>query len=96
MIKKEMKHELEVGASADEIWGVYSSPDLHKYLLVELLPGVFEKHQLLHGNGDVGTVIFVKFVLGTYMYIFFWVKYQVYTYLQCFYSISYLRQIQIG
>ncbi|KAK9109113.1 hypothetical protein Sjap_017173 [Stephania japonica] len=61
MIKKELKHHLEVPVSADEIWAVYSSPDLAKHLLEQLLPGVFEKVKILEGDGGVGTVLLLKF-----------------------------------
>ncbi|KAK9109112.1 hypothetical protein Sjap_017172 [Stephania japonica] len=66
MIRKELTYDLEVAAPAEDIFGVYSSIKLDLYLLVQLLPGVFEKHEVLAGDGDVGTLIYVKFVPGIY------------------------------
>ncbi|KAK9136108.1 hypothetical protein Syun_015438 [Stephania yunnanensis] len=65
MIKKELRHYLEVPVPADRIWAVYSSPDLAKHLLEQLLPGVFEKVKILEGDGGVGTVLLIKFPPGT-------------------------------
>ncbi|KAK9144284.1 hypothetical protein Sjap_004187 [Stephania japonica] len=64
MIRKELKHELPVAASAKEIWGVYSSPDLPK-LIVKLLPSVFEKIEIIEGDGGVGTVLRLTYPPGS-------------------------------
>ncbi|KAI3974539.1 hypothetical protein MKX01_020311 [Papaver californicum] len=48
-MKYELINEFVVAVSADDIWAVYSSPDLPK-LIVELLPGVFEKIDVVEGS----------------------------------------------
>lgn len=66
-IKKELKHELEVAASADDIWEVYSSPDMPN-LIVKLLPSVFEEIEILEGDGGdggVGTILRITFPPGS-------------------------------
>ncbi|KAI3841007.1 hypothetical protein MKX03_018238 [Papaver bracteatum] len=45
-----------MAASAHDVWAVYSSSDLPK-LIVELLPDVFEKIEIVEGNGGLGTVL---------------------------------------
>ncbi|KAK9120540.1 hypothetical protein Syun_018157 [Stephania yunnanensis] len=64
MIRKELKHESPVAASAKSIWGVYSSPDLPK-LIVKLLPTVFEKIEIVEGDGGVGTVLRLTYPPGS-------------------------------
>ncbi|KAF9605401.1 hypothetical protein IFM89_016978 [Coptis chinensis] len=72
-----VQSEYEAAASADEIWAVYSSPDLPR-LIVELMPARYERIDVLKGDGTVGTVIrnflnpgdmdfyFLTFHLGIY------------------------------
>ncbi|KAL5721650.1 hypothetical protein ACHQM5_005270 [Ranunculus cassubicifolius] len=48
--------ELEVDLSAEEMWAVYSSPDLPR-LIVELMPTYFERIDYVEGDGNQGTVI---------------------------------------
>ncbi|PIA64069.1 hypothetical protein AQUCO_00201396v1 [Aquilegia coerulea] len=48
--------ELEVSLSADDIWAVYSSPDLPR-LIVELIPGFFQSIDVLQGDGTQGTIL---------------------------------------
>ncbi|KAF5200241.1 S-norcoclaurine synthase [Thalictrum thalictroides] len=48
--------ELEVDIPADDIWAVYSSPDLPR-LIVELMPARFQKIDVLEGDGTQGTVL---------------------------------------
>ncbi|RZC85919.1 hypothetical protein C5167_026593 [Papaver somniferum] len=64
LIRKEINYETEVQTSADSIWNVYSSPDIHRLLRDVLLPGVFEKLDVIAGNGGVGTVLDIAFPLG--------------------------------
>ncbi|KAK9144287.1 hypothetical protein Sjap_004190 [Stephania japonica] len=64
MIRKELKHELPVAASADDIWEVYSDHDLPR-LIVQLLPSVFEKIVIVQGDGGVGTVLDVTYPPGS-------------------------------
>ncbi|KAL5721646.1 hypothetical protein ACHQM5_005266 [Ranunculus cassubicifolius] len=47
--------ELEVDLSAEEMWAVYSSPDLPR-LIVELMPTYFERIDYVEGQGNQGTV----------------------------------------
>ncbi|XP_026448695.1 S-norcoclaurine synthase 2-like [Papaver somniferum] len=48
----ELINEFDIAASADDVWAVYSSPDLPK-LIVELLRGVFENIEVVEGNGGL-------------------------------------------
>ncbi|KAF5200243.1 S-norcoclaurine synthase [Thalictrum thalictroides] len=63
-VTKGVHHELKVAASADDIWGVYSSPDLAKHL-PDLLPGAFEKLEII-GDGGVGTILDMTFPPGEF------------------------------
>ncbi|KAI3972382.1 hypothetical protein MKW92_027298 [Papaver armeniacum] len=64
LLRKEITYETEVQTSADSIWNVYSSPDIPRLLRDVLLPGVFEKLDVIAGNGGVGTVLDIAFPLG--------------------------------
>ncbi|KAI3962653.1 hypothetical protein MKW92_043689 [Papaver armeniacum] len=55
-MRYELINEFDIAASADDVWAVYSSPYLPK-LIIELLPGVFEKIDVVEGNGGLGTVL---------------------------------------
>nr|AIT42265.1 norcoclaurine synthase [Sinopodophyllum hexandrum] len=61
-IQKVLHHESTVAASAEEVWQVYSSPELPKHLS-ELLPGAFEKVEIF-GDGGVGTILEMVFPPG--------------------------------
>uniref|UniRef100_UPI00017BAF2D S-NORCOCLAURINE SYNTHASE n=1 Tax=Thalictrum flavum TaxID=150094 RepID=UPI00017BAF2D len=63
-VTKVIHHELEVAASADDIWTVYSWPGLAKHL-PDLLPGAFEKLEII-GDGGVGTILDMTFVPGEF------------------------------
>ncbi|KAF9602520.1 hypothetical protein IFM89_029819 [Coptis chinensis] len=52
----EVSGEVEVDLPADEIWAVYSSPDLPR-LIVELMPARFASIDILEGDGTQGTVL---------------------------------------
>ncbi|KAF8379051.1 hypothetical protein HHK36_028478 [Tetracentron sinense] len=62
-MRGQVYNDLEVGASAEEVWAVYSSPELPR-LIVELQPGVFEKIDIVQGNGRVDTVLHVVLAQG--------------------------------
>nr|WDS97777.1 norcoclaurine synthase [Corydalis yanhusuo] len=64
IVRKEVTYELEVPTSADSIWAVYSSPNIPTLLRDVLLPGVFEKLDVIEGNGGVGTVLDIVFPPG--------------------------------
>ncbi|KAK9120548.1 hypothetical protein Syun_018165 [Stephania yunnanensis] len=64
IIRKELKHELQVNASADDVWEVYSDPDLPR-IIVQLLPGVFEKIDVVVGDGGIGTVLHLTYPPGS-------------------------------
>ncbi|KAI3847915.1 hypothetical protein MKX03_026154 [Papaver bracteatum] len=64
MMRKVIKYDMEVAASADSVWAVYSSPDIPRLLRDVLLPGVFEKLDVIEGNGGVGTVLDIAFPPG--------------------------------
>ncbi|KAI3853290.1 hypothetical protein MKW92_014523, partial [Papaver armeniacum] len=56
-MRRVVNYEVEVPTSADSIWEVYSSPDAPRLLRDVLLPGVFERLDILEGDGGVGTVV---------------------------------------
>ncbi|KAL5554061.1 hypothetical protein UlMin_041462 [Ulmus minor] len=63
MVSGQLSHELEVKASASDVWAVYSSLKLSK-LIEENLPQLVQKVDVLEGDGSVGTIICIKFVPG--------------------------------
>ncbi|KAI3898891.1 hypothetical protein MKW92_031907 [Papaver armeniacum] len=56
-MKKVIRYDREVPTSADSVWAVYGSPDIPRLLRDVLLPDVFEKLDVIEGNGGVGTVL---------------------------------------
>ncbi|KAI3864517.1 hypothetical protein MKX03_011323 [Papaver bracteatum] len=56
-MKKVIRYDLEVPTSADSIWEVYGSPDIPRLLRDVLLPDVFEKLDVIEGDGGVGTIL---------------------------------------
>ncbi|KAI3840375.1 hypothetical protein MKW92_038867 [Papaver armeniacum] len=60
----ELINKMKVNASANDIWAVYSSPDLPK-IIVKLLPNVFERIDYVKGNGGVGTIIRLVYPPGS-------------------------------
>ncbi|XP_010908499.1 norbelladine synthase [Elaeis guineensis] len=63
-MKGSLFHELEVGLPASEVWEVYGTLRLAQ-LVVELLPHVIQKVDVIEGDGGVGTVLKVTFAPGT-------------------------------
>ncbi|MCL7035494.1 hypothetical protein MKW94_028277 [Papaver nudicaule] len=63
-MRYELINEMEVAAPAEDIWAVYSSPNLPK-LIVKLLPDVFERIDYVEGTGGVGTIIQVVYPAGS-------------------------------
>ncbi|OVA02902.1 Bet v I domain [Macleaya cordata] len=64
-MRYELINEFDVaGASADDIWAVYSSPDLPK-LVVQLLPTVFERIDVVEGDGGLGTILHLVYPPGS-------------------------------
>ncbi|MQL91750.1 hypothetical protein Taro_024368 [Colocasia esculenta] len=55
-MKGTVSHELAVPAAAGEVWAVYSGLRLGQ-LAAELLPGLFQKVELMEGDGGEGTVL---------------------------------------
>ncbi|KAL5721583.1 hypothetical protein ACHQM5_005209 [Ranunculus cassubicifolius] len=50
--------ELEVDLPAEEMWAVYSSPDLPK-LIVDLMPARFQSIDYVEGDGSQGTTVHI-------------------------------------
>lgn len=65
-MKFELANELEVPASANDVWAIYSSPDFPK-LLKKLVPDILESVEYVEGDGHLGTVIHLVYVPGTYL-----------------------------
>jgi hypothetical protein len=62
-MKGTLTHELEVCLPADELWEVFSALRL-KEMIVELMPNLVEKFEVLQGDGGVGTVVRLAFSSG--------------------------------
>ncbi|KAG1354247.1 S-norcoclaurine synthase 2 [Cocos nucifera] len=63
-MKGSLSHELEVCLPAGEVWEVYGTLRLAQ-LVVELLPRVVQKVDVIEGDGGVGTVLYLTFPSGT-------------------------------
>ncbi|OVA02899.1 Bet v I domain [Macleaya cordata] len=63
-MRYELINKFDVAAPADAIWAVYSSPTLPK-LVVELLPGVFDRIEIVQGDGRLGTVLHLVYPPGS-------------------------------
>ncbi|CAL9089347.1 unnamed protein product [Musa textilis] len=63
-MKGTLCHELEVGLPAGQVWEVYGTLRLAQ-LVVELVPNVLQKVDVVEGDGGVGTVLHVTFATGT-------------------------------
>ncbi|OVA02903.1 Bet v I domain [Macleaya cordata] len=64
-MRYELINEFDVaGASADDIWAVYSSPDLPKFI-VQLLPTVFQSIDVVEGDGGLGTIFHLVYPPGS-------------------------------
>jgi hypothetical protein len=59
----QVSHELEVHVPASEAWGLYSTLRLSK-LVEKELPGMYDKIELLEGDGGVGTLFKLTFPPG--------------------------------
>ncbi|KAG6507732.1 norbelladine synthase-like [Zingiber officinale] len=62
-MKGALCHELEVQVDASELWEVFSHLKLGQ-LVPQLLPNIFEKVELVEGDGGVGTVLLCTFAAG--------------------------------
>ncbi|KAI3955220.1 hypothetical protein MKW98_020853 [Papaver atlanticum] len=55
--------EFYVAAPAEDLWDVIGSKDAYKTIQM-LVPGMFEKLEILEGDGGTGTVLVVVFSPG--------------------------------
>ena len=55
-MKGAVSHELEVALPARKIWAVYRGLRLAE-LIVELLPNLLDKFDIVQGDGEVGTIL---------------------------------------
>ncbi|KAI3920325.1 hypothetical protein MKX01_000664 [Papaver californicum] len=63
-MRYEFINEIDVDASADEVWAIYSSPDFCK-LVVQILSCILESKDVVEGDGrSVGTILRVVFLPG--------------------------------
>ncbi|KAI3837787.1 hypothetical protein MKX03_017178 [Papaver bracteatum] len=60
--------EFYVAAPAEDLWDVISAKDSYKTIQM-LVPGMFEKLEILEGDGGTGTVLAVVFSPGTHFYV---------------------------
>ncbi|KAK2970315.1 hypothetical protein RJ640_017046, partial [Escallonia rubra] len=59
-----VSEEIEVNVPASKAWEVYSTVELTK-MAAEGLPDIFEKIEVVKGDGGVGTVLKLTFLPGT-------------------------------
>ncbi|KAI3860075.1 hypothetical protein MKW92_028025 [Papaver armeniacum] len=64
MVSYKLIAELEVAASADDVWGVIGAKDAPQFFM-NALPGMFEKIEILEGDGGVGTVLLIVYPEGS-------------------------------
>ncbi|XP_010274281.1 PREDICTED: S-norcoclaurine synthase 2-like [Nelumbo nucifera] len=62
-MRGQVTNELDVDVPVDDIWAVYGTPVLPTHI-VQLQPDVFQKVDFIHGNGGVGTILYVQLVPG--------------------------------
>ncbi|KAM0935391.1 putative (S)-norcoclaurine synthase [Dioscorea sansibarensis] len=65
-MKGAVSHELEVALPAEKIWAVYRGLRLAE-LIVELLPNLLDKFDIVQGDGEVGTILRLHWPSGTPM-----------------------------
>ncbi|KAI3873564.1 hypothetical protein MKX03_014482 [Papaver bracteatum] len=63
-LKYTLISELDVAAPADDVWALIASKDAPKTFEM-LLPGMFEKLEIIEGDGGVGTVLLVVYPPGS-------------------------------
>lgn len=64
-MKGTASYELEVGLQAEKIWAVYRGLRLAE-LMVELLPNLIEKFDIVQGDGEVGTILCLYWSSGKF------------------------------
>ncbi|KAI3890741.1 hypothetical protein MKX03_019133 [Papaver bracteatum] len=63
-MRYEFINEIEVDASADDVWAIYSDPNFCK-LVVQILSGILESKDVVEGDGrSVGSILRVVFLPG--------------------------------
>ena len=68
-MKGSLSHELDVAASAGEVWEVYGTLRLAE-LVPRLLPGSISKLDVEQGDGGVGTVLCATLNPGEFLFAF--------------------------
>lgn len=69
----QLEHELELHVPASEAWELFGTLGIGK-LVGEEMPELFQKVEILEGDGGVGTILKLTFTPGhlySYYYIFF-------------------------
>lgn len=61
----ELEHELDLNVPANEAWDLFGTIQIGK-LVEQELPNLFEKVELIEGDGGVGTVLELTFTPGIY------------------------------
>ncbi|KAM6582967.1 hypothetical protein CsatB_009969 [Cannabis sativa] len=63
MVSGQLSHEMEIKAPASQVWEFYGTIR-QLNLIAKQLPNVFEKIDILEGDGGVGTIVHLIFVPG--------------------------------
>ncbi|MED6148741.1 hypothetical protein PIB30_055747 [Stylosanthes scabra] len=58
-----LEHELELDVAASEAWNLFGTIEIAKFVEKEM-PQVFQKVELIEGDGGLGTVLKLTFVPG--------------------------------
>lgn len=61
-----LEHELELGVPASDAWDLFGTLRFGEFVEKEL-PSLFQKVELINGDGGVGTIIKLTFVPGKYI-----------------------------
>jgi hypothetical protein len=70
MAAGQLEHELELHVPASEAWELFGTLGIGK-MVVEEIPQIFQKVELIEGDGGVGTILKLTFAQGRSLFSFF-------------------------
>jgi hypothetical protein len=69
MAAGQLEHELELHVPASEAWELFGTLGIGK-MVVEEIPQIFQKVELIEGDGGVGTILKLTFAQGRSLFFF--------------------------
>jgi hypothetical protein len=69
MATGQLEHELELHVPASEAWELFGTLGIGK-MVVEEIPQIFQKVELIEGDGGVGTILKLTFAQGRSLFFF--------------------------